>query len=243
MTDTTRDIAAVITQAAARMHAPTTLEETLDAIVRCTLDTVPGFDHVGISVTHSDGEIETLAGTGQLVWELDSIQYTLREGPCYDAILDGDVNRVPHADQETRWPRYMPLALERGLKAQLAVGLYRDDESLGGLNLYSTQSETVSDDAVNIAQLFAVHAALALGRSRTEHQLNDAIAARKEIGQALGILMERYKIQEDRAFQFLVRASSTSNLKLREVARELVDTINSQYARLGDRDDMVDPSP
>lgn len=246
MTDTTQDathdIAAIITQAAATMHAPASLEDTLEAIVRCTLDTVPGFDHIGISVTHSNGEIETLAGTDQLVWDLDTIQYTLREGPCYDAIRDGDINRVPHAAQETRWPRYMPEALKRGLKAQLAVGLYRDDKSLGGLNLYSTRSETISDDAVNIAQLFAVHAALALGRSRTEHQLNDAIATRKEIGQALGILMERYKIPEDRAFQFLVRASSTSNLKLREVARKLVDTLNSQYADLGDRDGMVDPS-
>ena len=88
MTDQSHDIAAVITQAAATMHAPTTLEETLDAIVRCTLDTVPGFDHVGISVTHGNGEIETLAGTGELVWELDSLQYALREGPCYESIRD-----------------------------------------------------------------------------------------------------------------------------------------------------------
>lgn len=228
MTDQTHDIAAAITEAAALMQAPATVEETLAAIAKCTLDTVPGFDHVGVSVTHRNGEIETLAGTDQLVWELDALQYELREGPCYDAIRDGDVNRVPYACRDPRWPRYLPRAVERGLKAQLAVGLYRDDESLGGLNLYSTESETISDDAVTIAQLFAVHAALALGKSRTEHQLNDAIAARKEIGQAIGIVMERYGIHEDRAFQFLVRASSTSNVKLRELARDLVRSLNEK---------------
>lgn len=231
MTSQADHIAAAITEAAKLMHAPATVEETLDAIVQCTLDTVPGFDHVGISVTHRNGEIETLAGTDQLVWDLDAVQYTLREGPCYDSIRGGGVTQVPHARHDQRWPRYLPEALRRGLKAQLAVGLYRDDKSLGGLNLYSTESETITEDAVMIAELFATHAALALGRSRVENQLNDAIGTRKEIGQAIGLLMERYGIDEDRAFQFLVRASSTSNVKLRHVAQELVASANEKARR------------
>lgn len=123
----------------------------------------------------------------------------------------------------------MPQAAERGLRAQLAVGLYSDEESLGGLNLYSTQSATVDADAVQIAELFASHAAIALGRSRQESQLNETIASRKTIGQALGILMERYQIDEDRAFQFLIRASQTGNIKLRAVAEELVTTTNERF--------------
>jgi GAF domain-containing protein len=123
----------------------------------------------------------------------------------------------------------MPQAAQRGLRAQLAVGLYSDEETLGGLNLYSTESDTVDDDAVPIAELFASHAAIALGRSRHEGQLNDAIASRKVIGQAIGILMERYQIDEDRAFQFLIRASQTGNLKLKAVAEELVTTTNGRF--------------
>ena len=222
-------IAAAVAEAAKLMDAPRTLDDTLETIVKAALQTVPGFDHVGISITHRSGEIETRAGTDPLVWELDEIQYRLHEGPCYDSITGSTVTVVDHAPQDRRWPNYMPQAAERGLRAQLAVGLYSDEESLGGLNLYSTQSATVDADAVQIAELFASHAAIALGRSRQESQLNEAIASRKTIGQALGILMERYQIDEDRAFQFLIRASQTGNIKLRAVAEELVTTTNERF--------------
>jgi AmiR/NasT family two-component response regulator len=110
----------------------------------------------------------------------------------------------------------------------LAVKLYLDDEgTIGGLNLYSTTSEEIDPEAESIAELFAAHAAIALGNACTQETLNDGLQTRKVIGQAIGILMERYEMTEDRAFAFLVRASSTSNIKLREVAQGLVDQKNS----------------
>ena len=229
MNDHTARIATAITEAARTMHTPRTLEETLDSIVKATLQTVPGFNHVGISITHRNGELETMAGTDQLVWELDEIQYSLQEGPCYDSIRGSKVTAVEHASNDQRWPNYMPQAVEKGLRAQLAVGLFSEEGTLGGLNLYSTESGTIEDDAVEIAELFATHAAIALGRSRIEGQLNDAIASRKVIGQAIGILMGQYQIDEDRAFQFMIRASSTGNIKLRTVAEELVSTTNERF--------------
>jgi GAF domain-containing protein len=219
-------IAAALTEAAKLMHAPKTLEETLDAITQATLRTVPGFDHVGISTRHKDGTIVTRSGTDQLVWDLDELQYGLREGPCYDAITGDGVTAVEDARQDQRWPRYLPEAARRGLRAQLAVGLYSDDDSLGGLNLYSTSSDTIAKDAVLIAELFASQAAIALGRSRHESQLNQALQTRRTIGQAVGIVMERYQLGEEQAFNFLIRASSTSNIKLRDVAAELVRSAN-----------------
>jgi GAF domain-containing protein len=223
-------IAAAVTEAAKLMHAPSTVDDTLDAIVRATLQTVPGFDHVGVSITHGDGTIETLAGTDRLVWDLDTLQYELAEGPCYDSIRGAGVTIVEHARHDQRWPRYMPQAARRGLRAQLAIGLYSEDHTLGGLNLYSTSSDTIDPDAVLIAELFASHAAIALGRSRQETQLTEAMASRKVIGQAIGILMERYQLDEDRAFQFLIRTSQTSNVKLRRVAEELVTTTNEKHS-------------
>jgi AmiR/NasT family two-component response regulator len=86
----------------------------------------------------------------------------------------------------------------------------------------------VSQDAQGFAQLFATHAAIAIGHAHERETLNEALQTRKVIGQAVGILMERYDIDEDRAFAFLVRASSHGNLKLRAVARELVDQRNAQ---------------
>jgi GAF domain-containing protein len=138
---------------------------------------------------------------------------------------------VEHARHDQRWPNYMPKAVAKGLRAQLALRLYTEEETLGGLNLYSTCSDTVDPDARQMAELFASHAAIALGRARHEHQLNEALASRKAIGQAIGIVMERYQIDEDRAFHFLARASQTSNIKLRLIADEVIATTNERITR------------
>jgi GAF domain-containing protein len=221
-------IAHALSEASKLMNTPPTLDETLDAITSSALLTVPGFDHVGISITHRDGTIETRSATDELVRELDRIQYTLAEGPCYDSIRGAGVTVVENARHDLRWPSYMPQAVERGLRAQLSVGLYADGDSLGGINLYSTQADEIVDEAVDIAELFAAQAAIALGRSREASQMHEALESRKVIGQALGLLMERYVMNEERAFQFLMRASSTSNTKLRDVAAELVTIANER---------------
>jgi GAF domain-containing protein len=223
------NLAHALALAARSINAPGSLADTLDAIVRATQLSVPGFEHVGISVVHGDGKIETLAATGQLVWELDTLQYELEEGPCVHAMREQLVVVAENIRHDQRWPRYVPEAVKTGLRAQMAMQLYTHDETLGGLNLYSTASDSIDPDALMAAEAFATHAALALGHARKESQLNDALNSRTIIGQATGIVMERYKISHERAFQFLVRASSTSNIKLRLVAQELVESADHQY--------------
>lgn len=221
-------IARALTEAAAAINSQHSVEETLHAIVEEARRSVPGFDHAGISIIHRDGRVETRAGTDPLVWDLDELQYSLQEGPCLDAIRDESVVVVENARHEQRWPRFIPQAVARGLRAQLGVRLFTDTETLGGLNLYSTETETIATEAVQIAELFANHAARALGTARQEQNLTEAIASRQMIGQAIGIVMERYGLDEDRAFQFLIRASSTSNTKLRRVAEQVVAETNDR---------------
>lgn len=225
------DFAGALTEAVAAINKRASLEETLDAIVNATRSSIPAFTDVGLSITHRNGMIETVAGTGQLVWELDFIQYTLAEGPCVESLQVGHAVVVPNARHEQRWPRYIPQAVQRGLRSQLAVRLYDDGKTLGGLNLYSTASDEIDPDDVHAAELFATHAAIALGHAQHEHDLNQALLSRKVIGQAIGTLMERYRIDQDRAFQFLMRASSTSSIKVREIAQELVDTTDDAFRR------------
>jgi GAF domain-containing protein len=223
------DIAASLAQSARVINSPQTIEETLDAIVRATLASVPGFDHVGISVIKRDGTIETAAATDQVVWELDDLQYRIDEGPCVSAMREAQVVAVPDIRHEQRWSRYVPEAVTRtGLRSQLAVHLYVNDKTLGGLNLYSTTSEEIDPGAIQAAELFATHAALALARARRESELNDAIATRQEIGMAIGLTMARYNLDSERAFQYLVRASSTSQIKIRDIARQIIQTANAE---------------
>ncbi|WP_162260807.1 ANTAR domain-containing protein [Nocardioides sp. Soil805] len=225
--DSTRTSLAVALAEAARMiDGSSSVEDTLAAIAAAAAVSVPDIDQVGISVIHRGGEIETRAATGQLVWDLDGLQYELGEGPCVSAMLDEPVVVVDDIRNDQRWPRFAPRAAAAGLRAQMAVRLYHEDSTIGALNMYATEATTIHRDAPEAAELFAAHAALALGRARREEQLHEALQTRKLIGQAIGVLMERYGIDEDRAFGFLVRASSTSNVKLREVAREVVDRTN-----------------
>ena len=218
-----------VAEAARTIHQSRNLGETLHNIAEAARASVPGFDQVGISVMHRNGSVETMAATGDLVLRLDEIQYDLGEGPCVDTLRDADIVTAPHLRHDQRWPRYVPRALDQGLKSQMAVKLYLDDEgTLGGLNLYSTQSEDLHPDAGHVADLFAAHAAIALGNARQRENLNEALHSRKTIGQAIGILMERYQMNEDRAFAFLVRASSHGNIKLRDVAQEIVDQGNAK---------------
>ena len=218
------DLSAAMIAVSRDLFKHRTVEATLDAIVHGARTSVPGFDQVGISTVDRKGNIHTRATTGDLVQQLDDLQYTLGEGPCFETLHDADVVAAPFIRNEQRWPRYVPGALEIGLRAQLAVRLFLDDEgTIGGLNLYSTVREDIDPEAEDLAGLFATQAAIALGHARHWEGLNQAISSRQLIGQAVGLLMERYSINGDRAFQFLARTSSHSNIKLRDVAKQIVD--------------------
>lgn len=132
------------------------------------------------------------------MWDLDSLQYELGEGPCVHAIRAEPVTIVNDLRHEQRWPHYVPRALDFGLRAQMGLRLFADGQTLGGLNLYSTEGESIDPEVRQVAELLAAHAALALGRTRREEGLSSALTNRKVIGQAIGIVMERYQMDEDR---------------------------------------------
>jgi GAF domain-containing protein len=231
---TDRDAASALAQAARTIHREDTLEETLAAIAETARISVPGIDHAGISIVTPKGGIETKAATDPIVWEFDRLQYDLGEGPCLSTMRGTPVVSVPRARHDQRWPRFMPQALRLGLRSQLAVRLFVDDEgTMGALNLYSTSQEEIDPDAEHVAELFASHAAIALHQAREVEHLNQALESRKVIGQALGIVMERYGLDENHAFSFLLRASSTSNIKVRDIAAQLVEDTHHRHAANG----------
>lgn len=214
------ELSAALTYAARTMGQARTPEETLQTIAETALLSIPGVDHVGVTVREGDGRRpETKAATSELVWRLDELQYSLNEGPCLQSLRDSSVVAAPRISADPRWPRYVPAAVELGLKAQLAVQLRLDDEgTVGGLNMYSTKSEEIDPQAPEIADLFATHAALALGKVKIIDNLNEALRTREVISQAVGLLMARYQLEPDAAFAFLVRTSSHSNTKVRDIA-------------------------
>jgi transcriptional regulator with GAF, ATPase, and Fis domain len=223
------DLARALAEATRTINSPRTLGETLDSIVHAARASVPGFEHVGISIVHGKDEVETKAATSQLVWELDDIQYRLGEGPCVAAMFEKPTVAAPNLRHDQRWPRYVPEAVRRGVRSQMGYRLYVEGHTMGGLNFYSTESDTFLDDACEVGELFAVHATVALGRAMEEEGLNIALTTRGLIGQAVGLTMARFELSSDRAFQYLIRASSSSNIKLRDIAEEIVGQANARY--------------
>ncbi len=229
MDNTDLTLAEELARASESINESRTFPEALDVIVGATQASLPDFSHVSISMKRRNGTFETAAGTDRLAWELDAVQYELGEGPCVQAVEHEPVVVVTHLRDEQRWPGYVATAAGRGVRSQVAVRLFADSTHVAGLNLYSTEHDEVDPLAAETARLFATHAAIILGHAQQEDQLNEALVSRKVIGQALGILMERYRIDANHAFQYLVRASSSGNVKLRDVADELVTSSVESY--------------
>lgn len=218
---------------ARRAESTLSVDETLALLTKSALETIPRVDYVSISMREGDGAVQTLAPTHQLAVQVDELQYALHQGPCYDAVGGEPLLVAPDLARDARWPEYGPQAAGMGIGGQMAVQLFADGHIRAALNLYSRDAGRF-DANIEVAELFASHAALVMGFARTAEHLDQGLKSRKVIGQAIGIIMERYELDEDRAFGFLTGVSQTSNVKLRQVAQEVVDERNSR--RSGDSD-------
>jgi GAF domain-containing protein len=200
------------------------VEATLQGITRAAVDTVPGADECGISYVIAREQVEPRAWTSDLPKTLDALQGTLGQGPCLDAIWDDVVVRVPDVATEDRWPEYSRQAAALGVGSLLCFQLFVEGDHLGALNLYARRAGAFDAASEDVGLLFAAHAAVALAGAEHESNLLAAIDHRDRIGQAKGILMERHKLTAVQAFDLLVRASSLTNRKLRDIAEELTST-------------------
>jgi GAF domain-containing protein len=240
MTPTGRDMT-LLARAAREIHSAATPADQLDVIVASAAEALPGIDHVGISRAYADGRLETVAATDDLVRQFEELERKHAEGPCMYAALDDAVVRSVQARFEKRRAAYIKDALQLGLKAQIGMRLHTDDNEMAALNLYSTTTEELTGETEDLAELFAAYAAISLGRTMTESHLNSALITRRVIGQATGIIMARFKVTDERAFSYLTRLSNRRNVKLREIAEQIVSEANDE-ARGGNPDGGSSPA-
>jgi hypothetical protein len=101
--------------------------------------------------------------------------------------------------------------------------LFTEDEDFGALNVYSGRPGAFTEASELAGWLLASHAAVAFSSARTHAQLEEAVATRHMIGEAMGILMGSHRLTEEEAFAVLRRYSQANNIKLREVARRVCE--------------------
>ncbi len=197
--------------------------EAIAQIVQLALDSVD-CDYASVTLVRADGTLETVASSHPVVEQADALQYELAEGPCLTAAESHGLFVIPEAATDPRWPNWGPRAAELGLHSILSVHLFTSREVLGALNLYARQSYQYSADDIEAAQVVAAHASVSLARSRSEQNLWRAVDSRHLIGQAQGVLMERFALEAEQAFSVLKRYSQQHNIKLHDVAVVLLQT-------------------
>jgi GAF domain-containing protein len=208
----------------ARVIALRKVDDVLVDVTTAAKELIPGVDLAGVLLVGKGNTHDTLAPTNDLMFKLDELQMRYGEGPCVEAALDEIVVRTDDFRNEPRFPKYAPEVVKLGVLSALSFKLYTADRTAGALNLFGFEPKLWDSEAETVGMVLAAHAAAAILASREGDQLQSALSTRDRIGQAKGIIMERFKIDDVRAFAMLRQLSQDANIKLIDVAQRVIDT-------------------
>jgi GAF domain-containing protein len=223
MTERTHDLALQMAELA-RSIALRKVDDVLADVTAAAKQLIDGVDLAGVLLVGTGGSFETRAPTSDLMFKIDELQMRYLEGPCVQAALSEIVVRTDDFRNEPKWPNYSPKMVELGVRSGLSFKLYTADRTAGALNLFAFEPRLWDTEAETIGMVLAAHAAAAILASRQGDQLQSALSTRDRIGQAKGIIMERFGIDDVRAFAMLRQLSQDGNVKLAEVAQRVIDT-------------------
>jgi transcriptional regulator with GAF, ATPase, and Fis domain len=219
------DLHTQLAEASRELHAEPDTQQTLERSVLLAIELIPNCDHAGISMVHRNRTIDTPAASDQMARRGDELQYAVDEGPCLDAIWHYDTVISANLAEEDRWTRWAPrVAAELNVRSMLCLRLFTSTELVGALNLYSKDIDAFDEDDAYTGTYLAAQIAVAVAEEQQTESLRISALNRTIIGQAQGILMERYNIDPEKAFNVLRRVSQDNNTKLIRVADELVRT-------------------
>lgn len=191
---------------------------TFEGVVHRAVELVEGCDACGITIQRPGHEPETAAASDPKALAADLRQYEMRQGPCLESAESGASLLAGDLDTDPRWPLWSPYAVERGFHSVLSHRMHTDRHAIGALNLYGEAPDAFSEDAVDLAEIFAMHAAAALDGAGLVTGLSTALRSRHAIGMAQGILAMRYDLTYEQAFEMLRQTSLRQHSTLREVA-------------------------
>lgn len=199
------------------------LQATLATVTAAAVELIRGVDHADILLIDEDN-FNSMAPTAPVVEELDNVQKRLQEGPCLQAAVSESMIRCTDLREDPRWPRFAAEATKLGVYSMLSFQLYIHREGAGALNLLGGAPRAFTQEAEAVGAMLATHAALALAATNTQEQFSSALASRDHIGQAKGIIMERFNIDAVQAFKMLTRLSQQSNTPIRDLAMRVIDS-------------------
>lgn len=224
------DEADFLSRIALELDAELTMSSTAELIAEYACLTTAA-DECGILYSRAVNTWSTPAATSARIAELHQLQIDHDEGPCLDAIRKEPTYTCDDTRKDSRWPTWGPAAADLGISSVLSIRLESKNRNLGALNLYAEPIGAFGPQDVAIASNFARHASIALSTAFTEEGLALAIDARTFIGQAQGILMGRYGISAEQAFEYLRRRSQQEHIKVTDIAHDVIEDQGSKNPR------------
>lgn len=201
------------------------IDSVLGELTETAVRSVTDAQYAGITIATRDGRVRTASATGHYPVLVDEIQERHKEGPCLSAAWEHHMIRIDDMRREQRWPRYCrDVAEQSPIRSVMSFHLFADGQTMGALNFYAEQPDVFDDEAVEVGLVMATHTALAWNLMRRDEQFRSALASRDIIGQAKGMIMERFNIDAVQAFELLKRLSQSSNTPVVAVARQLVES-------------------
>lgn len=212
--------------------ASQSLDNFLTQLTVVSADIVDAETTAGVTVIR-DGQPTTVAASDERTTHLDELQYGRGDGPCLAAARSGDVVTVHDAAADERWPDYHAHASQAGLRSSLSVPLSLGDDAAGALNLYVFERHEFDDTERAVIGQFCDEASRAVSLAvrhdqvtRANDYLHAAMATRRVIDQALGLIMAQNRCGPDEAFLILRRASQNRNAKISMLAAEMIRKVS-----------------
>jgi len=203
-------------------HPSDDINSTLYGVTTAAVELIDGVDAADVLLISELDHYQSVAATSPLPSKLDGFQRDFQNGPCVVA-ADGDpVVRCDDLRTDPRWPNFAKSAVSVGVHSVLSFQLYTNGAGMGALNLFGMRAGVFGNEDEALGAMLATHAALALMAQDKERQFRSALASRDLIGQAKGMIMERFHVDAIRAFQLLTAMSQNSNTRVVEVAAEIV---------------------
>jgi hypothetical protein len=205
------------------LAASADMDTQLRRVTDSAVELIPGADCADVLMIAGRKEFRSYAATSEVPLTLDSLQERFREGPCVDAAVDTLIVRSDDLRSETRWPKFAAAAVAVGVRSMLSFQLYAYPDHFGAINLLAFETGAFDHEAESVGSILATHAALAVAASCRADNFRSALASRDTIGQAKGMIMERFDIDAIRAFELLTKLSQDTNTPVRELAARVVE--------------------
>ena len=223
------DPGTVFRRLAELVYAGDDYRDMYQAVCEAALHLVEGCDHASIMIAR-DGHLATAAATDDIARGVDRLEREVGEGPCVDAIRDEAAQLDPDLSDASAWPRLRDRILEETpVRGMAGFRLVLGDQKVGALNVFSDRAHALSEGSVDQAAVLAAFASVALmaaGNQEQARTLRQGLESNREIGKAVGLMMAFHKISDEEAFGVLRKASQDMNVKITEVAQQVVDHHN-----------------